>query len=78
MKPERRDRKFFYGIPLPDPIDSFDRPGDRMTEDELVAAKAASIAPEPEKRPLTPVIDENGFLHGEPISEGRTPGTGDH
>lgn len=30
------------------------------------------IAPEPTGGPLAPVVDENGFLHGEPVSEGRT------
>lgn len=74
-KGERRD---FHGIPLPPPIDSFE-PLDRwsrerpMTEQELFSARVdVRIASEAEKRPLTPVVDENGFLHGEPVSEGRT------
>lgn len=61
-----------HGFRLPPEIDLLVRERRRTTEDELIRGYGDSVAPEPEKRPETGVIDENGFLHGEPISEGRT------
>jgi hypothetical protein len=55
-------------------LDEYEAQKEKLTEEELIRGYGASLRMPPRRleRPETPVYDESGLVHGEPVSEGRT------